>query len=68
MPARKPLPPDAKPQSERFIEMAHELGCDEDEAAFKAKLAGIVQHKPSPGPQSAQRGKRGRSASDSESR
>ena len=38
MPARKP-PLDEKPQIERFREMARELGCDEDEEAFKAKLA-----------------------------
>jgi hypothetical protein len=46
MPARKPPDPDAKPQSERFIEMARELECDEDEAAFKEKLGQIAQHKP----------------------
>jgi len=42
MPARKALPPDAKPQIERFKELARELGCDEDEAAFEAALARIV--------------------------
>jgi hypothetical protein len=42
----KPDPLDAKPQSERFIEMARELGCDEDEAAFKEKLGQIARHKP----------------------
>jgi hypothetical protein len=36
MPARKPRPADSKPQSERFIETARALGCDEDEAAVKA--------------------------------
>lgn len=45
MPTRRPSDPDAKPQSERFIEMARELGCDEDEAAFKAKLGQIARHK-----------------------
>ena len=35
----------AKSQCDRFIEMARELGSDEDEAAFKAKLALIAQHK-----------------------
>ena len=44
MPARKPRPSDGKTQSERFIEMARELGCSEDEAEFRAKLAGIVRH------------------------
>lgn len=46
MPAKKPRPSDGKTQSERFIEMARELGCDEDEAAFKAKLAQIARHRP----------------------
>ena len=53
MPARKPRPPDAKPQTERFIETARALGCDEDEAAFKAKLAAIARHKPKMEPKSA---------------
>ena len=46
MPARKPRPSDGKTQSERFIEMARELGCDEDEAAFREKLGQIARHKP----------------------
>lgn len=46
MPARKPRPPDEKPQIERFREMARELGCDEDEDAFKAKLAQVMRHRP----------------------
>jgi hypothetical protein len=46
MPTRKPRDPNEKPQIERFREMARELECDEDEEAFKAKLAGIMQHKP----------------------
>ena len=50
MPARKPRPADAKPQSERFIETARELRCDEDEAAFKAKLGAIARQKPKDGP------------------
>lgn len=33
-------------QSARFIEAARHLGADEDEAAFKAKLAQIAQQKP----------------------
>ena len=35
-----------KSQRDRFIEMARELGSEEDEAAFKAKLAVIARHKP----------------------
>ena len=42
MPARKPPDPNAKPQIERFREMARELECDEDEAAFDAVLRKIV--------------------------
>ena len=32
-------------QIERSVEAAHELGADEDEAAFKAKLAVIARQK-----------------------
>ncbi len=41
---------DDKPSSqrERFIETARALGADEDEAAFKAKLAVIARQKPKP--------------------
>lgn len=35
-----------KPQRDRFIETARALGADEDEAAFKAKLAVIAKQKP----------------------
>ena len=45
MPARKPRPADSNPQSERFIETVRAFGCDEDEAAFKAKLAVIARQK-----------------------
>jgi hypothetical protein len=38
-----------KPQIDRFRETARALGADEDEAAFKAKLAVIGQHSPKPG-------------------
>ena len=34
------------PQKDRFIETACALGADEDEAAFKAKLAVIARQKP----------------------
>ena len=33
-------------QIDRFKQAARELGCDEDEAAFKAKLAVIARQKP----------------------
>jgi hypothetical protein len=42
---KKPFSKD-KTQEERFIEAARALGCDEDEAAFKAKLAVIGRQKP----------------------
>jgi len=48
MPARKPRPPDEKPQIERFREAAQELGCDDDEAAFDEKLRQILRAKPAP--------------------
>ena len=57
MPARKPRPADAKTQSERFIETARELGCDEDMDKFKATLAQIVRHKPKNEPKKAHREK-----------
>jgi hypothetical protein len=44
--------PPAKPseaataQHARFLETAHALGCDEDEAAFDEKLKGIAKAKP----------------------
>ena len=33
-------------QSQRFMETARELGCDEDEAAFEDKLRRIARQKP----------------------
>lgn len=35
MPARKPRPPDEKPQRERFIETAREIGASEDPEEFE---------------------------------
>jgi hypothetical protein len=46
MPARKPRDPNEKPLIERFQEMARELGCDENEDAFRAKLGQIARQKP----------------------
>lgn len=37
-----------KSQRVRFIEAARALGADEDEAAFKEKLAVIARQKPKP--------------------
>jgi hypothetical protein len=39
---------DTRTQSERFIETARALGCDESEAAFDDKLRQIAQYKPEP--------------------
>ena len=39
-------PSGSREQRDRFIEAARELGADEDEAAFKAKLATIARQKP----------------------
>jgi len=40
-----PRQPDPQ-QSARFIKTARQLGADEDEAAFKAKLVQIARQKP----------------------
>lgn len=41
-----PKKPDLNAQRQRFIETARELGADEDEAAFKERLAQIARQKP----------------------
>lgn len=41
----------ARVQHARFLETARALGCDEDEAAFKAKLGVIARQKPKPTPE-----------------
>jgi len=35
-------------QPQRFAELARALECDEDEAAFDAKLREVAKHKPVP--------------------
>jgi len=55
VPARKPANPNAKPQSERPIEMARELGCNEDEATFIEKLGQIARHKPKDDPKKVEK-------------
>ena len=37
-----------KTQADRFIEASRQAGADEDEGAFKAKLAAITRQKPAP--------------------
>jgi hypothetical protein len=44
-------------QSDRFRDMAKQLECDEDEAAFKAKLAVIARQKPKGEPKNPQKPK-----------
>jgi hypothetical protein len=46
--ARSGSKEDPKVHSQRFIETARALGCDEDEAAFDDKLKRIAQAKPAP--------------------
>lgn len=54
MPARKPPPPDEKPQRERFIETAREIGASEDpkefERAFRRVIRGNDEKAKSPPP------------------
>jgi hypothetical protein len=46
MPARKPRPLDEKPQIERFREAARELGCEDTEEDFWARVVQVAKHKP----------------------
>jgi hypothetical protein len=53
-----------KPQKQKFVEKARELGCDEDEAAFEEQLRKIVSApapaaKPKPEKKKPRQGKRG---------
>ncbi len=48
-------------QRQKFIETARSLGCDDDEATFKAKLAVIARQKPKdrqPPPEEPKKGRR----------
>jgi hypothetical protein len=40
--------PDSLDQHDRFKQLARELGCDEDEAAFEEALRKVAQSKPAP--------------------
>lgn len=46
--AKEQKNPPSSEQSRRFVEMARQVGCDEDEAAFKEKLGVIARQKPKP--------------------
>jgi hypothetical protein len=48
MPARKPRPPDEKPQRERFIETAREIGASEDPEEFERVFKKVVRSPASP--------------------
>jgi hypothetical protein len=43
MPARKPPPPDARPQIEDFIETARKLGADESREAFERAFEKVAK-------------------------
>jgi len=43
MPARKPPPPDEKPQRERFIETAREIGASEDPEEFERAFREVMR-------------------------
>lgn len=45
MPARKPPPLDEKPQHERFIETAREIGASEDPEEFERAFRQVVRPK-----------------------
>lgn len=45
-PNPKPETDPPKSQRDRFIEAAQQLGADDDEATFRAKLATIARQKP----------------------
>lgn len=53
-------PEERRDQRERFEEAARALGADEDEAAFRAKLAAIARQKPKDDPKPAAPPKRPR--------
>jgi len=46
-----PKKPDMSSHRDRFIATARELGCDEDEEAYKRALGKVARHKPSPEPE-----------------
>jgi hypothetical protein len=50
-------PTDTPSQIDRFRETAKELGCDEDEAAFRDKLRVIARQKPKDEPTPGKRSK-----------
>jgi len=49
MPARKPPPPDEKPQFERFLETAREIGAAETDEGLDAVLRKVIPPLAKPG-------------------
>jgi len=48
--SRKSGAPDARTQAEKFVELARELECDEDEAAFDERLKALNKTQSPPKP------------------
>ena len=48
MPARKPRPTDEKPQRERFIETAREIGASEDPEEFERVFREVMKSRTQP--------------------
>jgi hypothetical protein len=46
MPTKKPPSPDEKPQFERFLETAREIGMSDDPEVFERVFAKIIRSKP----------------------
>lgn len=59
MAGRSSQVPDEKTQIDRFKELARELECNEDEAAFDAALQKLAETKPLPKHEPKKRAKRG---------
>jgi hypothetical protein len=56
--AQKRKPTDAeKTQSQRFIEAARELGCDDSEERFREVVGKLAKAPPAPGPSKAKKPK-----------
>ncbi|HTW70342.1 MAG TPA: hypothetical protein VME47_10680 [Acetobacteraceae bacterium] len=58
MPARKPRPPDEKPQRERFIEAAREHGASKDPEEFEWIFRQVVKPPQIPVPPKPKLGKK----------
>jgi hypothetical protein len=59
MPARKPPPPDEKPQFERFIETVRKVGADETDEALDRAIRKIIGPTPARRPQKGEPRSRG---------